>query len=400
MTQFDISKDINSFLAACTPEKRRAGFRAQVTSVAVKETKTGKTYHEAEFADASGTVKMKCWDNGPSAGWCAAVAEMMGRQSQCPTPNAQRPTSNEGAASPVVCVEVTGAFSKGDFGVESNDWVVRALSDAERAEFFLGSAEVRAKQARDWRDITEIVDSMQDRHFRVLCQAFLRDRGPEFRRAAAARGNHHARPGGLVEHVAGMMRAALSLASCYDLTLSGHDPSLGTEGMIPMVVNRDLLIAGVLLHDCGKLVENQYVEDSFEMPFTARAELLGHIAIGCGLVAWHWNQCEKGEREEIACDGLKVPPAAARAFRPWPKDKLLHLRHLILSHHGTLEWGSPVVPKTYEATLLHFVDNIDAKMEMMRGAREKEREIAPGVVGKAWPIGVTVVTPKWDVTGE
>ena len=398
MMQFDISKDLNSFLAACTPEKRRAGFRAQVTSVAVKQTKTGKTYHEAEFSDATGAVKMKCWDNGPSAGWCAATAALLSVSPQIcggiAEPNAA--SLAEFATKVVLCVEVTGAFSKGDFGVESNDWTVRALSDAERAEFFLGSAEVRAKQARDWRDITEIVDSMQDRHFRVLCQAFLRDRGADFRRAAAARGNHHARPGGLVEHVAGMMRAALSLASCYDLTLSGHDPSLGTEGMIPMVVNRDLLIAGVLLHDCGKLIENQYVEDSFEMPFTARAELLGHIAIGFGLVAWIWSRCEHGEREEIACDGLKVSPAAARVFQPWPKDKLLHLRHLILSHHGTLEWGSPVVPKTYEATLLHFVDNIDAKMEMMRGAREKEREIAPGVVGKVWPIGVTVVTPHWE----
>jgi len=61
--------------------------------------------------------------------------------------------------------------------------------------------------------------------------------------------------------------------------------------------------------------------------------------------------------------------------------------HIVLSHHGTLEWGSPVEPKTYEAMLLHFVDNIDAKMEMLRGARAKTAEIAPGIIGKSWPLG-------------
>lgn len=325
-------------------------FRAQVVRVTEKETKTFKKYYEVEFADATGALKLKAWSDSPAAPWAKIAAGILHH-------------AHDEAKKMAMVVEVSGAFSKGDYGVESNDWSVTALADAERAEFFLGSAALRECQRQAYMAIEGYVNGMKDRHFKALCQAFLRECGAEFRRAAAARGNHHARPGGLVEHVYGMMRAAWGLAGAY--------PEL----------NRDLLLAGVLFHDCGKLSENQYLPDSFEMPFTADAELCGHIALGVLAVENLWRECERADSPDV-----------------WPEGKLLHLTHLILSHHGELEWGSPVKPKTMEAQVLHFIDNIDAKLEMMRAARLKAREVAPGVLDRVWPLGTClVITPDWKV---
>lgn len=361
-------------------------FRAQLTRCAEKPTKgtPPKKFYECWFADAAATLKLKAWDNSAAAPWCAEMAQVFESQAM------QRERV------PVFCVEVSGNFSKGEWGVESNDWKVRALTDDERAAFFLGHPEMRAKQDRDWRDINGMIDAMQDRHFRVLCQAFLRERGGEFRRAAAARGNHHARPGGLVEHVAGMMRAVNALAACYDRTLSGYDSAVGPgpDGLIPTVINGDLLLAGVLFHDCGKLWENQYVPDSFEMPFTPEAELMGHIAIGSEVVKRLWTNCNAAD----AAHALSADADPSRSCDAWPADKLLHLRHLILSHHGTKEWGSPTEPRTYEAFILHYVDNLDARMEMARAAFATARRVAPGITDKIYPLGHGLVeTPRWEL---
>lgn len=374
-----LTKDLNALAAQCTAHKVPMRFRAQVVRVERKETKTGKPYFEVEFADAVGALKLKAWSDAPSFGFAEVTAEALTK------PDVFRESGPVGYWEKLtICVEVSGHFSKGDFGVESGDWTVRALAEDERAEFFIGSKEVRAKQARDWGDIWDAVIGIKDPHFKNLCSGFLNRYQDDFQRAAAARGNHHARPGGLVEHVAGMMRAANVLTAAYNLTFSPvilRDDFLKNDPA-PYAVNRDLLLAGVLFHDCGKLWENQYRVDSFEMPFSAAGEMIGHIPLGDELVRNLWAECEA---RDIAAGG-----------DAWPGDKLLHLRHLILSHHGTKEWGSPVEPKTYEAMLLHMVDNIDAKMEMLRAAREKVAEIAPGVIGKSWPLGTSVVTPQWE----
>ena len=161
-----------------------------------------------------------------------------------------------------------------------------------------------------------------------------------------------------------MMRCAVAIAGVY--------PAL----------NRDLMIAGVLFHDCGKLWENAYAESGFTMPYNLTAEMLGHIPLGLELVNKMWR------------DMLDTPAAAEwTLIEPASETVRLHLLHLIAAHHGTHEFGSPVLPKTPEAIALHHVDNIDAKLEMFRRAYETGKELAPGIIEKFMPWPVNIVAP-------
>ena len=142
-----------------------------------------------------------------------------------------------------------------------------------------------------------------------------RQLGDRFRRTAAAKRNHHARRGGLVEHVAQMMRSAAALSPVY------------------AELNRDLLLAGVLFHDCGKLWENTYPEHGFAQILSIHGEMMGHIPLGIELVNKLWR------------DLMDSPEAAAWAdLKPTTEETRLHLLHLIGSHHGEYEFGSPVLP--------------------------------------------------------
>ncbi|WP_420640971.1 3'-5' exoribonuclease YhaM family protein [Candidatus Leptofilum sp.] len=149
----------------------------------------------------------------------------------------------------------------------------------------------------------------------LLEESFL----AQFADAPAARNMHHAYIGGLMEHTLSMAKIANMLADHYPF------------------VNRDLLLAGTLLHDMGKTIEYD-ISKSFS--FSEDGRLVGHITRAIVMV-------EK----------------AAAELGDFPEDKLRHLVHLIASHHGTQEWGSPVVPKTLEAVLLHQIDLLDSRVQ-------------------------------------
>lgn len=149
----------------------------------------------------------------------------------------------------------------------------------------------------------------------LLDESFLVD----YANAPAARNMHHAYIGGLLEHTLSMAKLAVHLASHYPF------------------VNRDLLLAGTLLHDMGKAIEYD-ISKSFN--FSEDGRLVGHITRAVVLV-------EK----------------AAAELGTIPEEDLRHLVHLIVSHHGTQEWGSPVVPKTLEAILLHQLDLLDSRVQ-------------------------------------
>jgi 3'-5' exoribonuclease len=188
--------------------------------------------------------------------------------------------------------------------------------------------------------------------------------GDRFRRTAAARKNHHARRGGLVEHVAQMMASANALCPVY--------PEL----------NRDLMLAGVLFHDLGKLWENSYPESGFAQQHSIHGEMLGHIPLGIELVNKLWR------------DLLELPEAATwPELKPSSEEIRLHLLHLIGSHHGQLEFGSPVLPRTPEAFALHYIDNLDAKLEMVREAYKSSNELAPGIYDRMFPLPANLVKP-------
>ncbi|MGC2639136.1 MAG: HD domain-containing protein [Acidobacteriaceae bacterium] len=175
-----------------------------------------------------------------------------------------------------------------------------------------------------WAELEGWVAGFSDLHFKSLLEAFLGD--PEIaaglREAPAAKGLHHAWIGGLLEHI-------LSLMAICDLG-ARHYPG----------INRDLLLTGVVLHDIGKLRELHW-GTSFD--YTIEGQLLGHITIGLGMI-----------EEKIA------------AIADFPPAKRVLVEHLVLSHHGKYEFGSPKLPMTPEAILLHYLDDLDAKMQTVR----------------------------------
>jgi 3'-5' exoribonuclease len=162
-------------------------------------------------------------------------------------------------------------------------------------------------------------------HLRALVECFLVDEAfvRDFCKAPAGIRNHHAYVGGLLEHVVRLLEAAERLLPLY--------PEL----------NRDLLLMGVFLHDAGKVRELSY-ERVFG--YTDEGQLVGHIVIGVEMLD-----------EKVA----QVPNLTGE---PFPKELLLRLKHMILSHHGTYEFGSPRLPMTPEAIALHHLDNLDAKV--------------------------------------
>ena len=162
-----------------------------------------------------------------------------------------------------------------------------------------------------------------------------------------------------------MMRTAIQICEAY-----------------PML-NRDLLVAGVLFHDIGKLWENAYVENGFSMPYTEISELIGHIPLGMEIVNKLWR--ELLENEELAATWKDLDPESDRVR--------LHLLHLVVSHHGELEFGSPVVPKTPEAQALHYIDNLDAKMEMFERGYQIATELGRHVFDRVRPLPGRLVAP-------
>jgi 3'-5' exoribonuclease len=317
-----------------------AAVHGQVESLQKKATREGKPFWEVTLADAEAKLTLRAWSDGPAFAPCEELTAG-------------------------VFIEAAGEFiNSGSFGLDAKRWICRVLTEEERDAVLAGAPQLQEKQAADFAFITEAMASLADPRLHTLAQHFLAEYGARFRRAAAARGNHHARRGGLVEHVAQMMRSALAVASAY--------PAL----------NRDLLVTGVLFHDAGKLWENALPADGFVMPFDERGEMLGHITIGIELVNTLWRKV------------IALPEAAAWIpLQPASEDVRLHLLHLVAAHHGELQFGSPVVPKTPEAWALHYVDNLDAKMEMMMNAYATSRQLAPRIQERAWPLPGNLVAP-------
>lgn len=277
----------------------------EISSVKQDATKAGKPYLTVEIADCSGHEKIKVWSDNPAFSWLAGQKE--------PTP-----------------AHLVALFSTNEFGLNADRAEFHnELTPDQIEELYSGDEEFAERNDRDWKTISEAIDGMQDDDLRDCVNAIICGVMTEFRRAAAAFGNHHARRGGLLEHTAQMLRCAQALAPMYP------------------EVCWDLLFAGVILHDIGKVVETGYPERGFGAVRTVEGELLGHIGIGVRIIAHYWTLHGRGSSLAIE-----------------------HLLHLILSHHGQNEWGSPVTPKTPEAILLHQIDMIDSRMEMWRMARK------------------------------
>jgi 3'-5' exoribonuclease len=208
---------------------------------------------------------------------------------------------------------------------------VRRLGDSE-IEF----ADYLPKTSKNiddlWKALCDFIDSINDSHLKGLIQAFLAD--PEiaqaYRNAPAAKTLHHAYIGGLLDHVVSLFR------SC-DLVCRNYPQ-----------INRDLLLSGAFLHDIGKIYELTY---SRSFSYTTRGQLLGHMI--------------------IELDMLKEKIDLVPGF---PPELRILLEHLIISHHGQYEFGSPKLPMFPEALMLHYLDDLDSKMESMRAHFEREAD--------------------------
>lgn len=181
-----------------------------------------------------------------------------------------------------------------------------------------------------WQTLAGFVASFQNPHLKALVEAFMGDAevAEAYRSAPAAKSLHHAYIGGLLDHVVSLCR------SC-DLMCRNYPQ-----------VNRDLLLTGAFLHDIGKIHELTY-NRSFS--YTTRGQLLGHMII---------------ELEMLQQKLAQVPG--------FPDELKTLLEHLIISHHGHYEFGSPKLPMFPEALLLHYLDDLDSKMESMRARFERE----------------------------
>jgi 3'-5' exoribonuclease len=179
-------------------------------------------------------------------------------------------------------------------------------------------------------ELTALVEGMTDPALKGLMQAFLADHDfmAGYSRAPAAKTMHHVCLGGLLEH-------SLAVAALVD-DICRRYPDL----------NRDLLLTGALLHDVGKVAELRY-QRSFE--YTDAGKLLGHIVLGAEMVE----------------DKL-------REIKDFPPELAIHLKHLLISHHGQYEYGSPKRPKTLEALILNFLDDLDSKINGVRTHIERE----------------------------
>jgi len=317
-----------------------ARVHVQVEGAASKVTREQKPYCELSLADAADRMMLRVWSDHPEYKACDTLQ-------------------------PSDFIELSGEFLQDQkYGLDTRKWKVRALTATEIAELLQGPPELRAKQAADWGLIADRVEAVGDPRLRLLCETFLADYGERFRRTAGARSYHHARRGGLVEHTAQMMRLAMQIAPLY--------PQL----------NLDLMIAGILFHDSGKLWENHLPESGFTMGFDERGELMGHISIGLELVNSLWRKVQTSEAA-----------AGWNAMTPASEDVRLHLLHLIGSHHGEPQFGSPVSPKTPEAMALNYIDNLDARMEMFSAGYLVAKPLADRIYDRVRPLPGNLVKP-------
>jgi 3'-5' exoribonuclease len=173
--------------------------------------------------------------------------------------------------------------------------------------------------------LREVLLAMNNPHLRALVECFLIDDVfvRKFTSAPAGIKNHHAYQGGLVEHVVTLLNVADRITELYP------------------EVDRDLLLAGIFVHDIGKIDELSY-DRAFG--YTDEGQLVGHLVMGVGMLREKAVQCE------------------ALTGEPFPAELLLRLKHMIVSHHGSYEFGSPKLPMTLEAVALHYLDNLDAKI--------------------------------------
>jgi 3'-5' exoribonuclease len=300
-----------------------------VQSKEIRQKKTGDPYLSLLLGDRTGELDAKMWDN------VAEVMETFDRDD---------------------FVKVKGLLQIFHNRPQLTIHRLRRMDDSEVdfTDFFPASERSLDEM---WAELRALVAGMSNPHLKGLLEALFDD--PEiarrYRVAPAAKQIHHAWLGGLIEHV-------LSLCALARLT-AGHYK----------IVDQDLLLTGVLLHDIGKIHELSY-ERGFS--YTSEGQLLGHIIIALRMV-------------DEKLRGLPDFPASLRCL----------VEHMIISHHGQLEFGSPKIPQFPEALLLHYLDDMDSKMECMRSMLARDRQVEGFFTGYSSALDRTVLKKERFLNG-
>jgi len=233
-------------------------------------------------------------------------------------------------------VKVQGQVSKyqNKFQITVTKMRLAAASEIETADF-VPTTNFNVDEM--WAELRSYVEGFESEELRRLVFAFLDDPaiGAAYREAPAAKMLHHAWIGGLLEHVLTLVRVCRAAAPFYP------------------EVDQDLLVTGAILHDIGKVRELSW---GTTFGYTVEGQMIGHISIAQGML-----------REK------------ASSLPEFPPKLLTLVEHMILSHHGKREFGSPVLPMTPEAILLSALDDLEAKMQAMRN--EFARDAAAGKSG-------------------
>lgn len=254
--------------------------------------RTSRSWLQLELADRTGTISGKMWD-----GFEGIVAQF--------------------ERDDVVKVRARAKLYNDQLELTVESVIPVAEKDYELADFLPHTKQdVEKLYAR----LNEAAHAAENPWVKTLLVSVVEDASiaPKLKRAPAAMTMHHAYIGGLLEHVVSLIELSRLVAS--------HYPEL----------NRDLLLAGIVLHDIGKIEELSCARG---FGYTTEGQLLGHIALGQAIV-----------RRKI------------EAISDFPRPLAAVIEHLILSHHGSLEFGSPRLPLTREAVALHFLDDLDSKM--------------------------------------
>ncbi|MHB8810202.1 MAG: 3'-5' exoribonuclease YhaM family protein [Desulfobulbaceae bacterium] len=259
------------------------------------ETKSGNPYLALTLMDRTGEIEARAWDNAARLDAIAEVGRIVAVEGQVKAFRDQ------------LQLNLTGLQPVAEGSVD-----LAHFMPASRR----GVSEMQA-------ELSGLIASVTDPGLNQLLTGLFQGKLlQEFSRAPAAKMMHHACLGGLLEHTLSVAGLALKICDHYTR------------------LDRDLLLAGALLHDLGKIREFSYAALPFD--YTDQGRLIGHLVLGAEMVR---RQAES------------VP-----ALAPARLDQLLHL---ILSHHGRHEFGSPCLPMTSEAILLHHLDDMDAKMELI-----------------------------------
>ncbi|MGE5790381.1 MAG: 3'-5' exoribonuclease YhaM family protein [Syntrophaceae bacterium] len=271
-------------------EKIKASFLVMEKNLAYSQ--KGAPYLSVRLRDRTGDIEGRVWDN-------VAALDPLFRKGDIVFVQGRAVSYRENTQLAVLDIR-----KMADTEIEPWDYFPTTKGDVE--EMFSALAGYVATVENPW--------------LKKLLEDFLGDGdlAARLKRAPAAKGFHHAYLGGLLEHTLSMVRVLDFLASHYP------------------TVSRDMLIAGGILHDIGKIEEFSYDR---AIDYSTPGRLLGHIYLGVEML----------DRKIAAIEGF-------------PEGLALELKHVVLAHHGELDFGSPKRPKTVEALIVHFVDDLDAKV--------------------------------------